>query len=559
MKRRTFLASAALAGTAGSIKPATVLAGRARKTTGFYSVHQFIEEHPDAVFIMKTNVEKKTDEDDIRAEGRRFANEVIVPSGQSGIPVSHLVPIKPNITGGGGNEWATMGIITDPNFVEGVVESMKELGVSRKKFHLREVNCINWKKHAYWPSVKRQGVDLHNMNARVPGVDNALISRWSKNADEIDPDELVWVDSPDGVVYRKIPFLQPINAPDSFLLNIAKFKAHSMGLTLACKNFQGSVGNGYQHFCQKFKSIWTMLREHRNPNVEEDINNYLKRHIGTLPRWERPIKASDAPNRTPVDQYDVLCQEIWAHRMLDCLSVTDFGLHVVEGVYGRDGNFGPGPNPEGNENNPRGKAWDYMTNIVIFGKNPFHVDIVGKWLGGHEPGNFGFFHIAMERNMLDILDPMRIPVYHWENGRAVRKPLNWFTRTPLKTYYLHRDYGGYKEPFWHLVNETFDYKTVAQRESETPGSQDIRILDMVNQTHYHGYLAIEYAVPEKGYVQMEVENRDGETVDLLENAVRETGWHLTAWNTADFDSGDYTVRYRYNGRTETSTIRLRKS
>ena len=559
MKRRTFLASAALAGTAGSIKPATVLAGRARKTTGFYRVHQFIEEHPDAVFIMKTNVAKKTDEEDIRAEGRRFANEVIVPSGQSGIPVSHLVPIKPNITGGGGNEWATMGIITDPNFVEGVVMSMKELGVSRKKFHLREVNCINWKKHAYWPSVKRQGVDLHNMNARVPGVDNALISNWSKNADEIDPDELVWLDSPDGVVYRKIPFLQPINAPDSFLLNIAKFKAHSMGLTLACKNFQGSLGNGYQHFCQKFKSVMTMRPEHRNPNVEEDINTNLKRHIGTLPRWERPIKAADAKNRTPVDQYDVLCQEIWSHRMIDCLSITDFGLHVVEGVYGRDGNFGPGPNPEGNENNPRGKAWDYMTNIVIFGKNPYHVDIVGKWLGGHEPGNFGFFHIAMERNKLDILDPMRIPVYHWDKGRAVRRPLNWFTRTPLKSYYLHRDYGGYKEPFWHLVNEPFDYKTVAQRETDAPGNQDIRILDTVHQTRSHGYLAIEYAVPEKGYVQMEVENGNGETVDLLENAVRETGWHLTAWNTAGFDSGDYTVRYRYNGRTETRTIRLRKS
>ena len=86
------------------------------------------------------------DEDDIRSEGRRFAREVIVPSDESGMPVSHLVPIKPNITGGGGNDWATMGIITDPNFVEGMVMSMKDLGISRKKFHLREVNCINWKK-----------------------------------------------------------------------------------------------------------------------------------------------------------------------------------------------------------------------------------------------------------------------------------------------------------------------------------------------------------------------------------------------------------------------------
>jgi len=559
MKRRKFIASAAFAGIAGSLRPAVVIAESARKSTGFYRVHQFIDDHPDAVFIMRTDVENKTDEDDIRAAGRKFAGEVIVPSDELGIPVSHLVPIKPNITGGGGNEWSTMGIITDPNFVEGVVQSMKSLGVSRKKFHIREVNCINWEKHAYWPSVKRQGIDLHNMNQRVHGVDNSLLSNWSKNKDEIDPEELVWVDVDDGVVYRKIPYLQPINAPDTFLLNIAKFKAHSMGLTLACKNFQGAVGNGYQHFCQKFASVWTMLPEHRNPNVEEEINQYLSRHVNTLPRWDRPIKNEDAPDRTAVDRYDVLCQEIWSHRTIDSLSVTDFGLHIVEGVYGRDGNFGPGPNPEGNENNPHGKAWDYMTNIIIFGKNPYHVDLVGKWLGGHEPGNFGFFHIAMERGKLDILDPRRIPVYDWHHGRAARKPLDWFTRTPLKTFYLQRNYAGQNEPYWHLVNEHFDYKTVTQRTAAEPERQGIRILETVRQTRSNDLLAIEYAVPYKGYVQLEIEDTNGNTVDLLENAVRERGWHLTAWDTALHDSGEYAVRYRYNGRSEVRRINLKKS
>ena len=99
MKRRTFLASSSLLGAVGSIRPSVVFAERARKTTGFYRVHQFIEDHPDAVFIMKTDVADKTDEDDIRTEGQRFAGEVIVPSDETGIPVSHLVPIKPNITG----------------------------------------------------------------------------------------------------------------------------------------------------------------------------------------------------------------------------------------------------------------------------------------------------------------------------------------------------------------------------------------------------------------------------------------------------------------------------
>jgi hypothetical protein len=56
-----------------------------------------------------------------------------------------------------------------------------------------------------------------------------------------------------------------------------------------------------------------------------------------------------------------------------------------------------------------------MTNIVIFGKNPYLVDNVGHWLGGHEPGNFGLFHIAMERGKLGVINPMKIPVYEWQD------------------------------------------------------------------------------------------------------------------------------------------------
>ncbi|MFC1694071.1 DUF362 domain-containing protein, partial [Candidatus Latescibacterota bacterium] len=410
--RRNFIKTAALAANMGILNPSYVYAARTRKTTGYFGVHPFVEEHPEAVFIMFTDVDVKTNSEANKKEGERFANEVIIPKDKSGIPVSYMIPIKPNITGGGGNTYETMGIITDPHFVEGVIEGMEKLGISKKQFHIREVNCSNWKKHVYYPIARRTGADLHNMNGRVSGIDNERLSKWSRSNDVISEDELQWVDVPHGVVFRKIPYLWPINAPDTFLLNIAKFKAHSMGLTLCCKNFQGAVANGYQHFCQKMGSVMTLPPEHRNPNVERDYEAYMKRHVATLPRWDRPINSST----NWVDHYDTVCQEIWTHRTLDSLSVTNFGLHVVEGIYGRDGNFSPGPNPEGNENSPKGKAWDYMTNILIFGKDPFRVDIVGKWLGGHEPGNFGFFHIAMERGMLNVLNPMNIPVYHWHNN-----------------------------------------------------------------------------------------------------------------------------------------------
>ena len=34
-----------------------------------------------------------------------------------------------------------MGIVTDAFFVEGVIESLKELGIASGQFYIREVNC----------------------------------------------------------------------------------------------------------------------------------------------------------------------------------------------------------------------------------------------------------------------------------------------------------------------------------------------------------------------------------------------------------------------------------
>ena len=559
LNRRNFIKISTLAATAGMIQPIEVLADRTRKTTGYFGVHPFVEDHPEAVFIMFTDVDVKTNKKANKAEGEKFAGEVIIPKDETGIPTSHMIPIKPNITGGGGNTYETMGIITDPHFVEGVIEGMKKLGISKKQFYLRETNCVNWKKHVYYPIARRTGADLHNMNGRVSGIDNERISAWSRNHDVISEDDLHWVNVPHGEVFRKIPYLWPINAPDTFLLNIAKFKAHSMGLTLCCKNFQGAIANGYQHFCQKMGSIMTLPPEHRNPDVKRMFESNMKRHVATLPRWDRPVKSDDDPTRNRVDQYYTVCQELWTHRTLDSLSVTKFGLHIVEGIYGRDGNFSPGPNPEGNENNPKGKAWDYMTNILIFGMDPFKVDIVGKWLGGHEPGNFGFFHIAMERGMLNGLNPMNIPVYHWENGRAVRKPLTSFTRTPLKSYYLQRDYNGGTEPFWHLVNEPFDYSTVDEETPSYPAKPGVRILTQNCQTASYPMLALEYSVPRKGNVMLEILDNNGGTRVVLVNAISDRGCHMASWNTETYDSGNYAYRFRYNDFSETREIMLKKS
>jgi len=249
--------------------------------------------------------------------------------------------------------------------------------------------------------------------------------------------------------------------------------------------------------------------------------------------------------------------ELWAHRTIDNQSASPIGLHIVEGIYGRDGDFNMGPNPFGSENNKdpwlkgplrEGRAWDYMTNVVIFGKSPYLVDIVGHWLGGHEPGNFGLFHIAMERGKLDMLNPMNIPVYEWQDGAAVRRPLTSFTRTPLRTYYLHQ--YRTKEPLWHLCNEPFDYAKVSEKKLSVPAKPTTRVLNQHYPNANNPQMAIEFSVPERGWALVEILDQSGNNVEVISNAVCEAGYHMAAWNTAKYASGSYKYRLRYNDYNE---------
>ena len=118
-------------------------------------------------------------------------------------------------------------------------------------------------------------------------------------------------------------------------------------------------------------------------------------------------------------------QEIWAHKTCDNQSTLTTGLAMIEGIYGRDGDgFRVGQ--------------DYLTNYVMFGKDKFRLDVIGLYLGGHEPGNVHLYRIAKERGLSDTFNPWEIPVYEWIDGAAVPRKLTDFQRHELKTIYLTR-------------------------------------------------------------------------------------------------------------------------
>lgn len=410
LTRRQFLASA-------SATAAALAAPRQQ----YFNLAPFIEANPKAVFIRRTNVAHKMDSAAKRAEGLKLAREIFVRSEKPGIPLSHRIILKPNVTSvtnRGRKAEENWGTGTDPDFYEGILIGLKELGL--RKFHFLEANMYEkWNLRGFMDINYRHGVQMNDTEPRLSKLREIP--------------EVVWSEVPDAVVYSSIPHFAPVNEPNTWLLNIAKWKAHSMCLTQTVKNEQGLVVKPYVRFCPGWANVTgasELMKPDIAPNVEARINRYFENHIrNNFKRY-----AGDSRRVSPI------AQEIWAHKTCDNMSVLKTGLAMVEGIYGRDGD---GFNA-GNDN---------MANIVIFGKDKFRVDLAGLWLGGHEPGNVHLYRIAKERGLSDTFNPWDVPVYEWTEGKAVQKKLSDFPRTPLKSPYLRLP----GEDEYHLVNEPFDY------------------------------------------------------------------------------------------------------
>ncbi len=392
----------------------------------YFGVHPFIEANPKAVFIRRTNVKNKMDSEAKLAEGLKLSREIFVSMDKPGIPISHRIVLKPNVcspkskTRSREDLWGTG---TDPDFYEGMVTGLKELGP--KEFHFVEANNRTvWNVRGFASINRRLGVKM-NQTVRNP-------EDFPRMRDKI---PMTWSDVPDAVVYKRVPHHSPVNEPDTWLLDMATWKAHGMCLTLSVKNEQGLVVRPYVRFCPGWKMVTgapDFMQENICPDVEAKVNRYFESH-----------------KRMGYSRYDSghdlspMRQEIWAHKTADHQSVLKTGLAMIEGVVARDGNgFGIGN--------------DHLANMVMFSKDKFRLDLIGLWLGGHEPGNVHWTRVFKERGLTDTFNPWEVPIYEWIDGRAVPRKLTDFRRTPLVTYYLPKQ----GEPEYHLVDEPFDYDKV---------------------------------------------------------------------------------------------------
>lgn len=506
MKRRDFIKVSSVAGIAGLVGPGYAgIAHRSPLDSDGFDLHPFIKEHPEAVFINLTSIEDKTDAKPIYDAAYKLANEMFVRTTHGeGYRNSRGVNCKPNWTCMGrpsSDPESKLGITTDMNYVEGFLNGVKNVGP--QDYYLRECACPQlWDAAGYNALAERNHFDLRDLS--------------SKDYWELEPDEIIFKEV-DGVVFKKVGFMAPMNAPDTFLINMAKFKTHRMGLTGAIKNLQGIAGRKFHQFCgghlNVFKSYDKRYHQFFHPDYMDRIYELHVKHVEAgIPRWDSLM---DIPPYT-----GGIFMEQWVQRMLDSYSVTPTGINIIEGTYSLDGDgFGRGPH------NKRGQT--YMSNQVIFGQDAFRVDIIEHWLAGHEPGNFGLFHIGIERGLSDVLDPFDIPVYLWKDGKAEKVNLDSFKRTPLLTAYLRKNTYGFDEEKYHMCDEPFDYgswKTTGKiSQADSPS---IRALG----TNAKEEVVMELSVPEKGDVHVDILNRHGEIVWRMEAEDLEPGKHELVWD-----------------------------
>jgi hypothetical protein len=402
LTRRDFLRTGALAAAAGAIPGIRLAEATLPVPRAYFAPHPFIESNPKAVFIRRTHVANITDEEAKRREGLALAREIFVPTDRPGIPLTHRIILKPNA------------LSIDAAFYEGMVIGLKELGL-RNLYFVEANNYEVWVRRGFVDINQRHGVEMNECERRPRGFREGSGMTWSK--------------VPDAVVYSRIPHYAPVNEPRTWLLNMAKWRSHGMCLTQAVKNEQGLVVLPYVRFCFGWSMVTGVpdfMKPNINPLAEPKVNEFFERHVKMgYSRYQS--RSGLSPIR----------QEIWAHKTLDNMSVLKTGLAMIEAIY-----------PDtGRPNKP-------LTNLVMFGKDKFRLDLVGLYLGGHEPGNVHLYRIAKERGLSDTFNPWEVPIYEWEDGgRVTPRKLTDFPRTPIKTSYLTLD----GEPDSHLVNQPFDY------------------------------------------------------------------------------------------------------
>jgi len=359
-----------------------------------------IFENPHAVFILRTDLDTNKDQD-----GRFPAEKDWFE--RTGYDTAHLLfrkgsarggvtVIKPNFVGGWSADERSVnrGITTHPWFVAGFSGALADIGNSNI------VVCAGGASHKGFVDA---GISELMHDRGICFVEGKYDS-W----DDYKKSEITWVDYPDGVVMKKIPFYRLVKDDDTLLINMAKDRIHQLGYTtLTVKNLQGIMPVGYKHICRPWSGNLQDVRSLEpskkviHPDFQREIERRYIRHArmnfkywdeGGFARdyfraggWNAFKKGSFIPDSR------IFWSEQWGQRMMDVASNIKPCLNMVEGVIGVDG---------------AGKL--HLNNYITVSRSMIECDAVTGWLMGHDPREMPYLRIANERglgqNNIDKID-----------------------------------------------------------------------------------------------------------------------------------------------------------
>lgn len=267
------------------------------------------------------------------------------------------VTLKPNVVHGVAPD---SGITVHPAFLRGVIKHLIAKGFDPSALTVTEGGG---------------GEANRDMSVHYAAVEyDKLAAETGVNLVDLNADDFVRVDIPEGVVFKQMPIGRTVWDPEAFFLNIPKMRTHNLAITtIAIKALQGIV-----------------------VPMEE-------RHMCTLfPRFEGDRGGNDLENGV-LDTH-----ERWAHKIVDISLARKPDLNLVDAVVSRDGTgFRQG------KNRPVG--------VVLAGVNQASVDTVGTALMGFDPQSLTYIRVAGERGMgpTNLND---IRVLEVKEGTLVERP-----------------------------------------------------------------------------------------------------------------------------------------
>ena len=263
-----------------------------------------------------------------------------------------------------------------------------------------------------------------------------------------------------------------------------------MGLTLCVKNLQGTNVPPYIRFCGGLNPA---LGADFRPDAPKHVDALFEKHL-----QRRPPAVGDGEGRVDGDVGPAHHRPLHAHPAERRPAPDRRHLRPERGRI-RRGAGAERPARSLHDEHPRLRQ----------GRLP--CDIVGHWLGGHEPGNFGLFHLGRERGVTTP-STRRTPGLRVADDGPRLAPLDSFARVALATPYLPKK----GEPRFHICDEPFAYAPEPKSACLSGGDRpSLRALGEMRSPNGRTSLAVEYRLPAEGPACLEVYDSLGERVGVL--------------------------------------------